>query len=130
MKRISNKCEAIGWQAFKNCTLLVNVKISYSSITFYSNCFEGCSSLTSFKFQSSVASIPESMFLNCTSLEYVSIPVSITVVEANAFSGCTSLNDVYYAADESYWEQITINATGNIPLTNATKHYSSDGPIQ
>ncbi len=149
--KIPNSVNYIGRYAFHMCYNLASITIPYGvttieestfrycynlssvtlpdSITTIGKCaFESCKSLTSITIPSKVTTISRQTFYYCRNLTNITIPKSVTVVEPLAFGYCTSLSDVYYAGNETDWNNIAIKDT-NSNLTNATIHYNHTAPI-
>lgn len=110
---------ALGWGAFKNCSLLTSVNIPASVSSIESKAFFGCTSLTSVKIPESVTFFGKDVFKGCSSLptdehgiQYESlekkvlikapyslakeftIPDSVKFVHCSAFANCSSLTSV------------------------------------
>ena len=84
----------IGYEAFRNCSIMTSVTIPNSVTSIGYNAFSGCSSLTSVAIGNSVTSIGDRAFYNCSSLTSVTIPNSVTSIGRSAFYGCSSLTSV------------------------------------
>ena len=78
-------------EAFANCTSLVNLDISKTTIkTLSTKTLSNNKSIKNFVIPSTVKSIKSLAFENCSALEYVIIPESVTNCDANVFPGCKS----------------------------------------
>lgn len=108
-------------------------------------------SLTSIKIPSKVTSIGENAFKHakfealvlpdgiseisfeglayCFNLKKLYIPANVKKINRGAFEGCNNLTDIYYAGSESMWDNISIDATGNDVLSNATVHPNSSSAM-
>ena len=87
-------CNAIGTNAFSNCTSLTSVTIGNSVTSIGNSAFFGCSSLTSVTIPDSVTSIGNTAFYGCTSLTSITIPDSVTSIGDSVFNGCESLTRI------------------------------------
>lgn len=70
-----------------------------------------------------VTAIGENVFANNSSLITVTIPETVKAIGSGAFRNCSSLTDVYYIAQRSLWEKVSIGKD-NSCLENAVFHYS------
>lgn len=86
--------DAIGGEAFHNCSGLTNVIIPSSVSSIGSGAFRNCSGLTSIIIPNSVKRINNNTFEGCTGLTDVTIPGSVNSIGLEAFEGCTSLMDI------------------------------------
>ena len=59
-----------------------------------SNCFEGCSQLTSVVIPNTVTSIGYRAFRGCSALTSITIPNSVTSISGGAFYGCAALTSI------------------------------------
>lgn len=100
----------------------INIPDTVTSIGAYS--FSNCTRLKNISLPSGITGIQKSTFNNYIALENITIPETVKTVGENAFYKCTSLTDVYYTGSEEEWKKISINSTGNTPLTNANIHYN------
>ena len=83
--------EAIGSNAFYNCTGLTSVTIA-NSVTYIGwSAFQNCSSLTGITLSDNLTSIGDAAFMNCSGLTGITIPNSVTSIEDYAFYGSSSL---------------------------------------
>ena len=85
---------AIGWTAFKDCSVLTSVTIPNSVTSIDSWAFSGCSGLTSVTFPDGVTTIGYSAFKGCSDLTEVTIPNSVTYIESEAFYDCEVLTKI------------------------------------
>ena len=117
--------EAYSFQGWEN---LIDITIpnSVTSIGMYA--FQGCLSLKKIIIPNSVTDIGIYSFFYCTALTNITISNSLKSIGYGAFIGCSSLRDVYFTGNESEWKVIK-KADGNTPLTSATIHYNSTGPL-
>ena len=95
---VPNTVTAIGINAFRYCTQIIDITIP-----------------------DSVSSIGNYTFYLCESLANITIPDSISSIRDSAFSGCTHLENVYYSGTQKQWNKICIGYE-NSPLTSATIH--------
>ena len=114
---IHNATKIIYSEAFKDCTLLINIAIPNSVTSIGDYAFSGCDSLTSITIPNSVTSIGLMVFEDCKSLISVTIPDSVTSVGDYAFHGCTSLKNIEVDGENEYYKSID----GNL--------YSKDGTM-
>ena len=92
--RIADGVEAIGYQAFEKCTLLVSVIIPKGVNDISNFAFDACVSLASVVIPKGVTRIGNFAFRDCVSLTSVVIPEGVTIIGFGAFSGCKHLNTV------------------------------------
>lgn len=85
---------AIGNNAFKNCTNIVNINFPMNLTTIGSNAFENCSSLVSLQLPSNLKYIGDNAFKGCTKILAVHLPNNIIHIGTSSFEGCTSLKTV------------------------------------
>ena len=85
---------SIGYDAFRDCSLLTSVTIPNSVTTIYSFAFDGCSGLTSITIPSSVTSIGSYAFYLCSSLSSITIPSSVTSIGNFALEYCSGLTTI------------------------------------
>lgn len=85
---------AIGDNAFKNCTNIVNINFPMNLATIGSNAFENCSSLVSLQLPPNLKYIGDNAFKGCTKILAVHLPNNITHIGTSSFEGCTSLKTV------------------------------------
>ena len=85
---------AIGWTAFKDCSVLTSVTIPNSVTSIGSSAFSGCSGLTEVTIPDGVTSIGYSAFSGCSGLTEVTIPNSVTYIGNEAFYNCIVLTKV------------------------------------
>ena len=117
---------SIGYRAFNNCDDLTNIEISESVISIEDYAFCACESLINIKIPDSATSIGSAAFWLCYGLTSVEIGNSITSIGNNAFASCVNLTSLYYKGTAEEWSAISINSSGNTPLTNATRYYYSE----
>ena len=73
-------------------SVLVSVDLSNTSITSIgSNCFAGCTSLTSITLPESVTSLGDSCFAYCSSLTSITLPESVASLGRSCFRYCSYL---------------------------------------
>ena len=100
---IENNIDAIGKQAFSDCTSLTAVTIPDSVREIGDWAFGGCTSLTAVTIGNRVTEIGKGAFSDCDSLTAVTIPDSVTKIGDLAFGGCTSLNDISADPSNQYY---------------------------
>lgn len=94
-----NNPTGIGFNAFTNCTDLLEIKLGPTIKQVGVSAFEGCTSLTSIKIPS-ISGVTASTtfsnyaFKNCTSLTNITLPSRITTLPAGTFQGCTALESI------------------------------------
>ena len=86
--------EAIGANAFKNCTGLSRVTFADSLTTIGANAFDGCVGLQTVEIPTSVTTIGISAFENCKNLETVKLPQNLTNIAQSTFKNCTALKTI------------------------------------
>ena len=91
---ISECATSIGTDCFSGCTSLSSVNISNSVTSIGIDAFRYCSSLTSITIPNSVKSIGYDAFYGCSSLSSVNISNSVKSIGYEAFKYCTSLKSV------------------------------------
>lgn len=123
---IPNSVTNIGAHVFRSCDSLTSVVIPDSVTSIGDDVFGWCSSLTSVVISDGVTSIGDKVFYYCESLTSVVIPHSVTSIGADVFERCNNLTTVYYKGTAEDWSKISINSSGNTPLTNATHYYYSE----
>ena len=88
---IENGVNAIGNNAFKNCSNLKNIIIPNSVTNIGYWAFYGCAGLTSVEIPNSITSIGEYAFSDCTGLTSVVIPNSVKSAGKAVFERCSGL---------------------------------------
>ena len=106
----------------KDCTL-PGIIDGYKVVRIGKGAFKECTLLTDIKILEETTDIDEGAFSGCTALTKIFIPSSMVSIGEGAFSGCTNLTDVYYAGTEEQRERIALGA-GNDALLNVTWHYN------
>ena len=84
----------IRYEAFKDQTQLVSVKIPDSIVKIGYSAFSGCTSLESVKIPYSVTALGSNLFSNCTSLQTVELSEGLERIENNVFYGCSALREI------------------------------------
>ena len=108
----------------KDCTL-PGIIDGYKVVRIGKDAFKDCTLLTDIKILEETTDIDEGAFSGCTALTKIFIPSSMVSIGEGAFSGCTNLTDVYYAGTEEQRGGITLGA-GNDSFLSATWHYNYD----
>lgn len=125
---IPDSVTSIGNDAFYGCHSLTGITLPSSITSIGDSTLGFCNSLTNIIIPNSVTSIGEYAFSYCNSLTVITIPQSVTSIGKSAFESSKNLTDVYYFGSEDEWDKISIGLY-NDPLTSATIHYNSTGPI-
>lgn len=84
----------LGTNCFRGCTSLTSVTIPNSVTSFGTYCFYSCTGLTSITIPSSVTSLERSCFENCTGLTSITLPSSVTSLGTFCFFNCTGLTSI------------------------------------
>ena len=85
---------SLGTQCFSGCSGLTSVVIPDSVTSIGDLCFYRCSGLTSVVIPDSVTSLGAQCFSGCSGLTSVVIPDSVTSLKTQCFSGCSGLTSV------------------------------------
>lgn len=85
--------------AFRNCSSLKEVSLC-PKMTKLSNCFVGCTSITSLVIPEGVKSISS---IGCENLEYLYIPSTVTQIYSYAFSDLKKLEYIELPDQKQYW---------------------------
>ena len=85
---------AIGSGAFRDCSLLKEVKLPSTLRTIGANAFLGCVSLKEIVIPEGVKVIPPFMLANCSKLEKVVLPEGLLAIDIEAFSNDQLLKDI------------------------------------
>ncbi len=123
--RLSSTMQSIPEYAFCNCNKLKDICLPDELTAIPKYAFYGCSSLMLIQVPSKVTSIGEYAFYNCSSAKIVQIGESLDSVGKNAFYNVASTAPIYYAGDEQQWNSISINQSGNNPITKGTPKFST-----
>ena len=116
---IPDSVNAIGFEAFYLCADIVTIDIPDTVTSIGKSAFDNCHSLQSITIPNGVESIEPRTFNSCYALQSVVIPESVKIVGDYAFTDCMVLSTVNYLGTKDQWEDISISAKGNVPLTNA-----------
>lgn len=103
-------------------TAITTVQMGNNVKSIGTDCFYGCSSLSSITLSNSLIGIESHCFQNCTNLQTINIPDSVDYIQTNAFSNCSGLTSVSIGSGCTYIgssafsdcrsvEQITVNAS-------------------
>lgn len=79
---------AIGQDAFADCSDLTSITIPNSVTSIGLRAFQSCSKLNSITIPNSVTTIGSEAFYGCTGLTSITIPNSVTSIGSKAFCGC------------------------------------------
>ena len=85
---IPDSVTSIGKEAFKDCTMLKEVKLSQGMTVISESAFMGCTYLNSIVIPDHLVSIEESAFAQCHSLKEITMPDSVISIADNAFEDC------------------------------------------
>lgn len=86
--------DAIGNNAFKNCTQLVSIAIPENVTVIGAQAFAGCTNLTSVTLPSSLTHIGDYAFEGCTGISSILIHKGIQTIGENPFAGCSALTSI------------------------------------
>ncbi len=134
------QCRVIGVEdgAFKNCTGLTKVSVTYNVKTVGKEAFYGCTSLTqadvagaeqigawafyntaiTFIYLPHVTRIENYTFYNCTQLAQVSLSNSLTDISDFAFKNCTSLTSINIPNSvKNVWNEVFMGCTNLATVT-------------
>ncbi len=89
---------AIADSAFKNATMLENIKMPDSITEISGNAFSGCSSLLAVDLPDSLTTLGEGAFQGCISMQSAVLPVGLKEVGSYAFYKCASLTELEFPA--------------------------------
>ena len=117
---------SLGHDAFGRCTALADVKLSNNLTVIDNSTFDHCTSLKEITIPNSVTELKNGAFL-ASGLTSLTLPAGLTTIGPNVFSACTGLTDVYFNGTRAQWNAVTVSATNNDPLLNATIHCTDDG---
>lgn len=91
-----NKVHAIGDEAFKGCSGIVELTLLDVLDTIGSYSFENCTGLTTLHHENTILGV--GIFKGCTSLNNVVVNEGTTEICDEAFSGCSALSDIILAS--------------------------------
>lgn len=86
--------KSIGYEAFKNCTLLKSIQLPETITRIDNNAFQGCVLLQSIELPVNTTSLGYEAFKGCVSLEYINLGKNIEELHNYVFSGCISLRQL------------------------------------
>lgn len=109
-------------------TAISDITIPDSVRTIGSYAFSWCESLNSIIIPDGVSVIDACTFQNCKYLRIVTIPDSVTSIGWRAFYNCSNIYTVKYGGTMAQWNQISINATGNVYLKSAA-NFQTVAPV-
>jgi hypothetical protein len=110
-------------QCFYGCSGLKTVLLGTGIKSIGRGTFQNCTGLTSIVIPKNVTTIGREAFKGCTNLISIVLPAGLTSVADNAFADCSNLKTVYYTGQEANWANIAISSTGNSQLISAQKVY-------
>ncbi len=91
---IPESVEEIGFDAFRDCRQLAEVKLPKGLKTLEHSAFAGCLLLTEISIPEGVKSIDYATFLGCRSLASVKLPNGLEQLGTRAFAGCPALAEI------------------------------------
>lgn len=109
--------------AFSDCELLNEINLPHSLRMMSSEVFNSCPSLETITLPEGVIELGMNVFRNCSLLQSIVFPLSVKKIGWDCFEGCYLLSDVYYAGNETQWNQIEFSRNHNAPLFEATIHF-------
>ncbi len=89
---------AIGSEAFKGCTALLNPTLPARLTFIGSRAFQGCINLTRMDIPAGVTTIGDYAFGGCTKLATVTLPAGLTAIGDYAFYGCSAIPSLIFPA--------------------------------
>ena len=111
--------KTIDTNAFKDCTVLGEVKFGAVLDLIGESAFEGCIALKTVALPAGLSEISTNAFRDCTGLESIIFPASMRVIGASAFAG-TGLKTVTFENAEGWRCSFEKNATnGNVILASS-----------
>ena len=99
---LNYKLEVIGFEAFKECLLLVCIKIPKSVKKIKEGAFDSCFQLRIVTLENGLEDIGVRAFSRCTSLVCIRIPNSVKTIKGHAFSNCSGLTAVIIGSRVSW----------------------------
>ena len=121
---ISDGVTKIGNYAFTYLGNITELTIPQSVTAIGNQVFYMCTRLSKVTIAGPVSEIKGSTFSQCRELKEITLPATITKIGKNAFDKCLKLTDVYYGGNQSQWNAVSVNASGNDSLKNASIHCS------
>lgn len=97
--------EAIGENAFVDCTALRNVTLPSTATELGWQAFCCCRSLIALRLNEGLQTIGAFAFEQCTVLRSVTIPSTVTELGAFSFSGCSNLSEVIFLDGKRFLNQ-------------------------
>lgn len=91
---IPQSVQRLGFQAFRECFSLRNLKLSDSVVEIGDYCFQGCKGLSHVAIPNSVKVLGVGSFQECSNLKDVEIPDSVKFVKDFGFYDCRKLKKV------------------------------------
>ena len=84
--------------------------------------FKNCSKLINVEFSNGVEYIDEYSFKDCGSLQKIELPTTLIRIGKGAFENCTRIGivegtGIYYAGNESKWNNVKVHPDGNSIIT-------------
>lgn len=126
---IPDTVRTIGSNAFSRDTSIKALTLPAGITDIASGAFDGCTGIVTISLPSGMSALRGNTFSGCSGVTSIDFPESITSVGASAFDGCSGLVLVRYAGSKSGWDAVTVDATGNTALVNATKTYAKADPV-
>ncbi len=91
--------QAIGGNAFRDCTQLTAINLGTDVVTIGDGAFRNCSEMTSIGLPESLTSIGTQAFMDCKKLDSVTIPSGVHALPKDAFRFCDDLLSVTFAGN-------------------------------
>lgn len=116
----------VGDYTFYNCTSLKTADFSIQPNLKYigKSAFQNCTGLETVRVYKGLDAIQPETFAGCTSLVSIAIEPSVLTIGKDAFAGCDSFKYLFYYAQKSEWDKVTVES-GNTKLLSSYIHYSS-----
>ena len=126
----------LGGAMFNGCTKLSEVKGAGGITIISSQCFQGCSALSTFD-GSTITKISDSGFINCINLHDLECFHSLLTIESSAFANCTGLefniidflnkSKITVVGNDAFSGDAKLTGTWTGSIFNSEKHEISIG---